>query len=106
MAVTNIDKMSLKEINDLESKLMKAKAQARDRAKAEVKEKIDRLLETSGFTIGDIYGGAGRGRGRSKSAAKYANPENRSETWTGRGRKPNWLVARLKKGAKVEDFAI
>ncbi|MDX2309205.1 MAG: H-NS histone family protein [Hyphomicrobium sp.] len=106
MAVTNIEKLSLKEINDLEARLMKAKAQARDRAKVEVKDKIDRILETSGFTISDLYVGAGRGRGRSKSAAKYANPENRAETWTGRGRKPNWLVARLKKGAKVEDFAI
>jgi DNA-binding protein H-NS len=56
--------------------------------------------------VAELYGFTTRGRGRSKSAAKYANPENKSETWTGRGRKPNWLVARLKKGAKLEDFAI
>ena len=35
-----------------------------------------------------------------------ANPDDPAQTWTGRGRKPNWLVARLKKGAKVENFAI
>ena len=40
------------------------------------------------------------------SVAKYANPANRAETWTGRGRKPNWLVAKLKKGGKIENFAI
>jgi DNA-binding protein H-NS len=49
---------------------------------------------------------AGRGRKKIKSYPKYANPEDRSQTWTGRGRKPNWLVARLKKGANLEDFAI
>lgn len=106
MAVVNVEKMSLREINDLEMKLARAKSQARDRAKTELKEKIDRLIDGSGFTISELYGASGRGRGRSKSAAKYANPDNRAETWTGRGRKPNWLIARMKKGAKLEDFAI
>lgn len=106
MAAINVDKMSLKDINELEAKLQKAKTQARDRAKAELKEKIDRMVDGSGFSIHELYGIAGKGRGRGKSAAKFANPDNRSETWTGRGRKPNWLVARLNKGAKLNDFAI
>ncbi|MEQ1652215.1 MAG: H-NS histone family protein [Hyphomicrobium sp.] len=106
MAVINVDKMSLKDINDLEAKLQKAKTQARDRAKSEIKDKIDRLLDGSGFSIHDLYGMSGKVRGRGKSAAKFANPENKSETWTGRGRKPNWLVARLNKGAKLNDFSI
>jgi DNA-binding protein H-NS len=106
MAAVNVDRLSLKEINDLEAKIAKAKAAAREKAKSDLKDRIDRLVEGSGFTVAELYGFTARGRGRSKSAAKYANPENKSETWTGRGRKPNWLVARLKKGAKLEDFAI
>lgn len=106
MAAVNVDRMTLKEINDLEVKIAKAKSAARDKAKSDLKDKIDRLVDGSGFTIAELYGFTARGRGRSKSAAKYANPENKSETWTGRGRKPNWLVARLKKGAKMDDFAI
>jgi len=101
----NVDKMTMKELAELEAKVAKVKVQARERAKSETKEKIDRLLDTSGFTIGEIYG-LGRGRGRGKSAAKFANPDDRSQTWTGRGRKPNWLVAKLKKGAKQDDFVI
>ena len=37
------------------------------------------------------------------------NPEitdNNEETWTGRGRKPTWLVDALASGRKLEDFAI
>jgi DNA-binding protein H-NS len=83
-----------------------AKAKFADTARAELKAKIDALIVGSDFTISDLHPMAGRGRKRSKSFAKYANPEDRSQTWTGRGRKPNWLVARLKKGAKMEDFAI
>jgi DNA-binding protein H-NS len=106
MAAVNVDRLSLREINDLEAKIAKAKAAARDKAKSDLRDRIDRLVDGSGFTVAELYGFAPRGRGRSKSAAKYANPENKSETWTGRGRKPNWLVARLKKGAKMEDFAL
>lgn len=105
MAADNIEKMTLKQLSDLESRIAKAKSQARDNAKSDLKAKIDRLLAGSDFTIADLYGFTTK-RGRSKSAAKYANPDDRSQTWTGRGRKPNWLVARLKKGAKLEDFVI
>ena len=72
MASVNVDKLSLKELLDLEAKVQKAIAGARGKI----------------------------------SAAKYANPDNRAETWTGRGRKPNWLVAKLNKGAKMTDFTI
>lgn len=109
MASINVDKMSLKDLNDLEAKLAKAKAAAKTRAKAEIKEKIDELLESSGFTIAELYPVARVGRPRGSTApksAKYANPDDRNETWTGRGRKPNWLVAKLAKGATLEDFAI
>ncbi len=106
MAAINVDKMSLRDINELEAKLQKAKAQAREKAKADVKDKIDRILTGSGFTIAELYGFGGRkGKGRSV-APKFKNPDNSSETWSGRGRKPNWLVAKLSKGAKMSDFAI
>jgi DNA-binding protein H-NS len=47
-----------------------------------------------------------RGGARGPVAAKYRNPANPSETWAGRGLKPRWLVAALKSGKKVDDFAI
>ena len=37
---------------------------------------------------------------------KYQNPEMPSETWAGRGKTPRWLVAALKTGRKLEEFAI
>lgn len=56
---------------------------------------------------------AGREKGtRSKKVsrkpveARYRNPQNTSETWTGRGKAPRWLAAKLAKGAKKEDFLI
>ena len=37
---------------------------------------------------------------------KYRNPNQPSETWSGRGKQPRWLTAALKNGHKIEDFAI
>jgi len=41
-----------------------------------------------------------------KVPPKYRNPANPSETWAGRGIRPSWLQAQLKKGRKLEQFAI
>ena len=73
--------------------------------RAKLKEKIDNVLKGTGLSVHDLYGAGKRGR-RGKSAAKYANPDDRSQTWTGRGRKPNWLIAKVKRGAKMSDFEI
>ena|SRR5215831_9873807 len=36
---------------------------------------------------------------------KYRNPRT-SETWSGRGKRPRWLVAAMKSGHKIEEFRI
>ncbi|MFM7084058.1 MAG: H-NS family nucleoid-associated regulatory protein [Hyphomicrobium sp.] len=106
MVAVKVEKLSLQQINILEAKIGAAKLKARNKAKADIKAKIDALLKGSGFTILDIYPNAARGRGRGKLSAKYANPDNSAETWTGRGRRPYWLVGKLKKGKKLKDFLI
>ena len=41
-----------------------------------------------------------------KVLPKYRNPNNRSETWAGRGKRPRWLDAQLRSGKKLVDFLI
>ena len=45
-------------------------------------------------------------KGRANVAAKYANPADASQTWTGRGRKPKWVVELLASGKSLDDAAI
>ena len=106
-----LDKMSVKELNDLDGKLKKALVNARQREKAAFKLKLDAIIETAGMDISEVAElyGIGRSRGArkgSKVAPKYRNPDNKAETWSGRGRQPRWLTAKLSKSGKLEDFAI
>lgn len=110
MPLGDIEKMSLKDLVELEARVQKAIAVMRDRERNELKKKMADMAATHGFSVNELFGGgkAGRGAGKSKSVgvAKYANPDDPSDTWTGRGRKPNWVLDRLKKGGKLEDFEI
>ncbi|UPJ60683.1 H-NS histone family protein [Bradyrhizobium sp. 192] len=36
---------------------------------------------------------------------KYRNPQT-AETWSGRGKRPRWLVAAMKSGKRIEEFRI
>ncbi len=104
MAWISVDKLSLKELDSLEAKLQNAIAEARTKERSELKKKVADLAASHGFSVSELFGG--KGSAKSKSVAKYANPDDSVDTWTGRGRKPNWVIARLKKGAKLSDFEI
>ena len=41
-----------------------------------------------------------------KVLPKYQNPEQPSETWSGRGKQPRWLAAQLSSGMKLDNFRI
>jgi DNA-binding protein H-NS len=96
--------MSLKELQELELKVKKARSSAQDRSRTELRRKIESMIADAGFKMADIFGGRG-GKGRTV-AAKYVNPDDPTETWTGRGRKPRWLNAKLQEGAKLDKFLI
>jgi DNA-binding protein H-NS len=99
-----LDRMSLRELQELELKVRKARTNVQDRSRNDLRKKVEAMIADAGFKVSDIFGGRG-GKGRTV-AAKYANPDDPSETWTGRGRKPRWLNAKVQEGAKIEKFLI
>ncbi|MFG5381901.1 H-NS family nucleoid-associated regulatory protein [Yoonia sp. R2-816] len=40
------------------------------------------------------------------SIPKYANPDDRTQTWTGKGRKPEWFKAAMAAGKTPEQCEI
>ena len=108
-------------------RLLKEAASLKQKEAGDVIARIKQAIEHYGITQADLFGGltkaTGRRRGRPPKnpaakktrAAKYAlkgariAPKYRDEqgnTWAGRGNRPRWLVAALKSGRKLQDFAL
>lgn len=101
----DLNSLSLKELKDLQSQVARAIAGYEERRKREVLAELDEIAKAKGFSLAELTGVAA-GRKRSPSVAKYANPANPADTWSGRGRKPRWFSEALAKGKKPEDLAI
>lgn len=107
MKEIQLDKLSVKELEALEIEVQEAIVERRVAEKAEMKEKLAAMAEKNGYSVEELFGKSRRGGGpRGKVAPKYRNPNNPSETWTGRGRMPLWIKTLTDKGAKREKFLI
>ncbi len=74
-----------------------------DRRLAEVRAELEKQLEALSTSKRKAVRTGSSLRGR-KIAPKYRSPSG--ETWAGRGARPKWMVAALKKGKKMEYFLI
>ena len=73
--------------------------------KTALRKKMEALAEKSGFTFDDIISET-KATKKSKVKPKYANPDDPEQMWTGRGRKPKWVVSALKSGVEMDDLLI
>lgn len=100
----DLDKMSLKELRDLRSRLDRAISSYEDRKRREALSAIEDAAREHGFNLAELTGGKPRRIGT--VPPKYANPDDPTMTWTGRGRKPRWVQENLDGGKQLEDLLI
>ncbi|OZA10879.1 MAG: transcriptional regulator [Rhodobacterales bacterium 17-64-5] len=101
----NLNTLSLKELKDLQAQVAKAIATFEDRKKKEALFELQEIARAKGFTLEELTG-TSVVRRRAPASAKYANPADKSDTWSGRGRKPRWFIAALASGQQPEDLAV
>jgi DNA-binding protein H-NS len=76
---------------------------------AEKLELEKRLAQLNPEQIGAAGGASSTAHPRRKYPKvlpKYLNPSAPGETWSGRGKRPRWLVAALQSGHNLEEFQI
>lgn len=98
-------------IDDQISALAKQKLDLLEQTRGVDLDTCKRLIKQHGFSKSELgfVGKAGATKGKATSTsgkAKYANPEDKTATWNGHGRKPGWFVEALGKGVKEEDMLI
>lgn len=101
----DLNSMSLKELKDLQAQVARAIANFEERKKKAALAELEEKARELGFSLAELTGGA-VARKRAAAVAKFANPADPSDTWSGRGRKPRWFAEALAAGKTAEDMAI
>lgn len=107
----DLDAMDFEELWLLHEELTKILAEKITAEKRELEKRLAQLNQPDQF--GEAVSGA-TGTGASqpprrqypKVMPKYYNPLQPTETWSGRGKQPRWLVAALQSGHTLEEFRI
>lgn len=101
----DLEGMSLKELRALQTQVSKAINSFEDRRKKAALAELEEKAKALGFSLNELTGSI-KTRKRAPAVAKYANPANADETWSGRGRKPRWFSAALAAGKSPDEMAI
>ncbi|MBA6412297.1 H-NS histone family protein [Parahaliea sp. F7430] len=106
----NLESLSIKELKKLQDQAAAMVEQKRQVKIEEAREQVRQIADSVGMSVEELMGlkkASGKAKSpRQKVEPKYRNPENPSETWAGRGRKPLWLQAKLDQGQSLESFLI
>lgn len=83
---------------------------------AEAKKAAEKAAKEYGLSLNELVAAAPaekpakRGRKpakpKTKGVALYANPADPKQTWTGKGRRPAWILEGLAAGKTLDDFKI
>jgi DNA-binding protein H-NS len=101
--------MSRAELLTLRDDVEKALVAAEKRDRAEALKAAQKAAAEFGFDLDELSGKQAAGKAkktRAKAAAKYRNPKNAEQTWSGRGRKPQWIHDALSAGHDINDLEI
>src|SRR5262249_33944093 len=99
MAKVNLSGMTVEALMDLRKRV----DEMLHRRRAELEKQLERMVAVAGGARVVRGGGGSPLRGR-KVPPKYRGPSGK--TWAGRGARPRWLVAAIKRGKKLDDFLI
>jgi DNA-binding protein H-NS len=103
----DLNSMSRAELVKLRADVEKAIATLANRERKTARDAAERVAAEHGFSLAELTGGAvSTKRSKAKSPAKYRNPANPAQTWSGRGRRPAWINTAAAAGRDLADFGI
>lgn len=97
---------SLDELKALQKNVGKAVENFEARRKSEAIAQLEAKAKEMGFSLAELTGIATGPKTRKAAEAKYQHPENASVTWSGRGRRPQWIKDAIAKGQTLASYLI
>jgi len=105
MAKFDLSNVSFVDLIELRGEIEASIDSRRKEEKQQLINEIQRMIEEKGFSVADIFGESDFVK-KSSVPAKYKNPDNPEEKWSGRGRKPRWVIDQMKQGNSLENLRI
>lgn len=104
----NLYSMTLEELRDLRKNVDRAISEYQARARQAALDAVEKAARGHGFKLADLIEKqkAGRKAAASTSDIRYVNPEDPAETWSGRGRRPKWVITALDAGRSIEELSV
>ena len=106
----NLDQMTVEELETLADQVQKAIVAKKTKKKKNLLNDIEQIAREAGVSLNELFAITGSptksAKPKAAVAVKYKNPSNSSQTWTGRGRQPLWVVAILAEGKRLDDLLI
>ncbi len=105
VSVEELTEYSLTDLKSLEKKVAKAIATYDERKKKAALAELEAKAKEMGFSLSELTGAKGKPV-KSSGVAKYCNPDDPAQTWTGKGRRPAWFLAAIEAGKKAEEMEV
>ncbi len=101
---------NLTQLADLRKQIDVEIVRRRESEKQNLRAEIQRLAAAAGLSLSEVLSEISSDKKVRKATtagvAQYANPADNSQTWTGRGRKPQWVIEWLATGKSLDDLRI
>jgi DNA-binding protein H-NS len=101
----DLKSLSVDELNDLKrgvaAEIELRKHDERQKLIEEFRERARALGVTTAELMASVTG-----KRKGTGVAKYANPLNKNQTWTGKGKRPRWIHDALAAGKSLSDLKI
>lgn len=102
----DLENMSLDDLKKLLRDVEKAIVSFEERKRKEARKALEKVAREFGLSVEEVVGAQKPSSRASKSAAKYRNPANPADTWSGRGRQPGWYKDAIAKGKSPESMLV
>jgi len=105
----DLSSMTRSELERLKGQVEKAMVDVAEKDKKVALAAAEKAAAEHGFSLAEITGTAmrkGKTGPKSSAPAKYRNPADTSQTWTGKGRQPAWFKDALSNGTSPEAMEI
>lgn len=102
-----LDEMTREELLDLRAQIDIQIEKQEAQRKSDALKAIEEAAEKYGFSLDELAAVTGKRKGGlMKGVPKYAHPDDKTKTWTGKGRKPKWFDEALAAGITPEQMEI